>query len=130
MRNLRDDCKKTTTALPPAGANATTAPLDLEQPTADALESVSFEISVPATPGLVENKSIVLTAFDGATAADLAAIVPQITHTITGKATGGAPTVVVFRLPPTARRFVAVNIAVESNGGNLTALDAVASLLF
>ena len=127
---MRSDLAKTiTTALPAAGANATSTPLDLEQPNGGALSGVAFEVAIPATPALAEGKELTATILDGAASNDLAALEPLV-FTVTGGASGGAAAQFRFRLPPSARRFIAVRYAVEAEGGNSTAVDAVFAMIF
>ncbi len=127
---MRSDLAKTiTTALPAAGANVTSTPLDLEQADGGALSNVAFEISIPATPALAEGKELTATILDGAASNDLAALAPLV-FTVTGGASGGAATQFRFRLPPTARRFIAVRYVVEADGGNSTAVDATFRMMF
>ena len=135
MNPIRDNAKTIITPLPAAGADATGYPLDLGQPgfgetTIGDATTVTCEISIPATPNLVEDKTITATVYHGDTRAELAALDPSISTTVTGTATGGAAKAVSFRLPPNCKRFVAVNYAVEAGGGDNRALDAHFCLLF
>lgn len=128
---MRSDLAKTiTTALPAAGANVTGTPLDLEQPNGGALDNVAFEVNIPATPNLAEGKTLTVTILDGAASDSLATVDPPIVATITGGATGGEAAQILFRLPPTARRYVAARYAVEADGGNSTAVDATFRMTF
>lgn len=131
-RNIQDAAKIVSVALPAAGANVSTPTIDLEQVVGGLLENVCFELSIPATPSLVDAKVITCKVFDGAASNSLAVIDPLISTTITGVATsqGGPAKSIRFRLPPTARRYIAVNVAVESGGGSNIAVDTTLKLLF
>ena len=131
VRNLTDLDLQVVTALPAAAANTTSDAIDLEQVVGGEIEHIAFEIAVPATPALTEAYAITIKVYDGAAANSLAVLDPLIQTTITGaaQAAGGAAKSIRFRLPPTARRFIAVNYAVASGGGNSTAVEATFRLL-
>ena len=131
-RNIKDAAKQVVTALPAANANKTTTPIDLEQIVGGQLDNVQFEVAIPATPALVEGKSITVQVYDGAASDSLAVVDPLIQTTVTGaaEAAGGAAKTVRFRLPPTARRYVALYLAVEASGGDNTGVDVTFSALF
>lgn len=131
VRNLTDAEKTVVTALPAANANVTTTPIDLEQTVGGIIEAIAFEVSVPATPDLVEAKTIIIKVYDGAASNSLAVVDPLIQTTITGagSAAGGAAKSFRFRLPPTARRYIALNIAVLADGGDNTGVDVTFKLL-
>jgi len=130
-RNIKDAAKQVVSALPAANANKTTTPIDLEQVVGGQLDNVQFEIAIPATPALVEAKSITVKVYDGATSDSLAVVDPLIQTTVTGGTGGaGAAKTVRFRLPPTARRYVALYLAVENGGGDNTGVDVTFSALF
>jgi hypothetical protein len=131
VRNLTDALKTVTKALPAANANHNTPTIDLEQVTGGIIEAIAFEVSVPATPDLVEAKAITITVQDSADDSSYAAIDPAISTTITGAAAaaGGAAKSVRFRLPPTARRYIQLNLAVAADGGDNTDVDVTFKLL-
>ena len=129
-RNLKDDLKIVTTALPAANANVTSTALDLEQVTGGLLENVILELSVPATDSLVDTKAITFKVFTGATTS-LSVCDPLMQTTVVGT-TGNvsAAKVVRFRLPPDCLRYVGINASVPSDGGNVTDVSFTTSLLF
>lgn len=130
-REIKDALKQVTQALPAANANGDSATLNLEQPNGGALENVEVEIYVPATTTLVHTKTLTFTVKHGVTAGSLAALSPQITAVITGKAGNGSDEARIrFRLPPGTKQFIAINAAVENGGGTNTATSYTASLLF
>lgn len=131
VRNLVDDNKVVIKALPAAAANHNTDAIDLEQTVGGQIEAIAFEVEVPALPALVEAKTVTLKVFDSADNSSFAAIDPLISTTIVGGVGNGAAAKSVrFRLPPTARRYVAINIAVETGGGNNTGVSLTFRALF
>ncbi len=130
-RNIRDARKTVTKALPAAGASHNTPTIDMEQVVGGILENVAFEIAIPATPNLAESKKITVTVQDSANDSSYAATDPVIMTTVTGAAAaaGGAAKTVRFRLPPAARRYIQLNLAVEANGGDNTGVDVTFRLL-
>ena len=131
VRNLTDLAKTVTKALPAAKANHNTPTIDLEQTVGGIIEGIAFELAIPATPALVEAKSITVTVQDSADDSSYAAIDPAISTTVVGAAlaAGGAAKTVRFRLPPTARRYIQLNLAVENGGGDNTGVDVTFRLL-
>lgn len=131
QRNRIDAEKEVVKALPAAAANHDTDAIDLEQEHGGILEAIAFEVDVPALPALVEDKVVTITVKDSADGSSFAPLDPAITTTITGGVGNGAAAKRVrFRLPPHARRFVALNIAVESGGGNNTGVSLAFRALF
>ena len=131
VRNLTDLAKTVTKALPAANANHNTPTIDLEQVTGGIIEAIAFEVAIPATPNLVEAKSITVTVQDSADDSSYTAIDPAISTTVVGAAAaaGGAAKTVRFRLPPTARRYIQLNLAVANGGGDNTGVDVTFRLL-
>lgn len=130
-RNLRDLAKTATLAVPAAAANASGAAIDLEQVNGGILENVQFEIAIPALPSLADAKVLTATVMDSADGTTFAALDPTQVTTVTGVSTAGsAAKTVRFRMPPQARRYVGVNLAVEAAGGDNTAKSVTLSALF
>jgi hypothetical protein len=131
-RNLRDADFSVSKALPAAAASNATDPLDLGQAKVQSLEGIEFEISVPATPALVDAKKITFTVEDSEDKATFAAVDPAISTIVTGVATnqGGPAKTVRFRLPSQTRRYVRVAAAVETGGGSNIAVSYTLSALF
>ena len=124
-RTITDADLTVTTALPAADANADSDSLDFGAASTAALESVELEISIPATPDLVEDKDITLTIQDSADDTTFAAVEELEALVVTGAAAaaGGAATTRKYRLPSSARRFVNVNAAVEADGADNTGVS-------
>jgi len=129
VRNLQDALKTVTKALPAANANHNTDTIDLEQTVGGQIENIAFEVVVPATPALVESKKITIKVQDSADDSSYADIDPLISTTIVGGTGGGEAKTVRFRLPPTARRYIRLNLAVENGGGDNTGVSVTFRLL-
>ena len=124
-RTITDADLTVTTALPAADANVDSASLDFSAASTAALESVELEISIPATPDLVEDKDITLTIQDSADDSTFAAVEELEALVVTGAAAaaGGAATTRKYRLPSSAKRFINVNAAVEADGADNTGVS-------
>ena len=131
-RNLADAAFSKSIALPAAAATAYTGSLNLGQPIDQSLEQLEFEISVPATPSLVDAKTITITVQDSADGTTFAAIDPAISTVITGVATsqGGPAKAVRFRLPSQTRQYVRLQIDVLTGGGSNIAVAATFNAYF
>lgn len=130
-RNLTDALKVVTKALPAAAASHNTDALDLEQVVGGQVESIAFEVEIPALPALVQDKTLTVSVQDSADNETFAAIDPAITTVVTGGVGNGAAAKTVrFRLPPGARRYVALNLAVLTGGGDNTGVSVTFRALF
>lgn len=131
-RKIRDELLKVVTALPAAAANNNSAAIDLEQASAFPVnEGFDVELDIPATPALVEDKTVIYTFEDSADGTTFAAIPELSTVTITGAAAeaGGPAATRVVRLPSSTRRYIRNNAAVLADGGNNTGVSRTMSLL-
>jgi len=130
-RNLRDAAKKGVLALPAAAANISGAGIDLEQANGGISDDVDFEIAIPALPNLADAKALTVTVQDSADGTTYAALDPSQVTTVTGASgAGSAAKTVRFRLPPQARRYVGLHLAVAASGGDSTAKSVTLSALF
>jgi hypothetical protein len=130
-RRLIDTRKQVVKACPGANANHNSSTIDLEQVVATGLENVMLEIVVPATLALVDAKKLTITVQDSANDSSYAAVAGLATLVITGKTGNGSDAATrVVALPPSVRRYVQLNIAVENGGGDITGTSVTASLLF
>jgi hypothetical protein len=124
-RRLQDASFVKTKALPAAAAANATDSIDLGStslgPVADFLE---VEISIPATPDLVDDKTITLTLKDSADDSDFSAIPAIATLVQTGASSAGAAAASRrFKLPPSCRRYLRLEAAVLTAGGDNTAVS-------
>lgn len=131
-RNLRDLDFEVSKALPAAAATAYTDSIDLGQSKIQSLEAIEFEISIPATPNLVDAKTITIAVQDSADDSTFAAVDPAISTVITGVATsqGGPAKTVRFRLPSQTRQYVRLATTVLNAGGDNTAKSVTLAALF
>lgn len=130
-RNLRDLAFEVTKALPAAAATNYTDSLDLGQAKVQSLEAVEFELAIPATPALVDAKTVLFAVQDSADNITFAAVDPAITTGILGAGgVGAAAKTVRFRLPSQTRRYVRVSQTVLAAGGDNTGVSTTFSALF
>lgn len=128
-RNIKDTQLQTTKALPAAAATNYHNSVDIGQATKDAIEAVELLVTIPATPALVEDKTIVLTAQDSADDTTFTSL--GISKTITG-AYGGGAAADTWRiaLPSTCRQYVRLAQTVESGGGTNTGVTITVDWVF
>lgn len=125
IRRLQDAGHTKNRALPAAAAANYSASIDLGStvlgPNADNLE---VEISIPATPALVDDKTITLTLKDSADDSTFAAIPSIATLVQTGASSAGAAAASRrFKLPPSCRRYIRLDATVLTAGGDNTAVS-------
>lgn len=130
-RYLTDALLRSVKALPAAAANADCDSIDLGANPYPATEGIMVRVTVPATTALVEDKDITITFQDSADDSTFAAIPELATLVITGAAAaaGGAATVREVFLPPSVRQYLNANAAVETGGGNNTAVSFTLELV-
>ena len=130
-RNRQDADKLVTKAFPAANANNDSASIDLEALVGGRFENVQVEVSVPATTALVADKDLTITIEDSADDSTFAAIPEIAPFVVTGEyGNGSAAAAFRVRLPPTARRYIRINQAVENSGGTITAQSGTLALIF
>lgn len=131
-RAIKDALLKTVKALPAAAASASQTAIDLGAVTPDvSLQNVEALLSVPATPSLVDTKTITYTFEDSADNSSFAAIAELATKVSTGAGgTGAAAVSHRVKLPPATRRYLRVTAAVLTAGGDNTAISFTLELLF
>lgn len=118
-------------ALPAAAATAYTASIDLGAvalgPTGDHIEA---EISVPATPALVEDKTITLNFQESDDDTTFANIGELESLVITGGAGNGASAASrIVRLPRATKRYIRAAATVLADGGDNTGVDFSLALI-
>lgn len=139
-RLVQDSTFSSTKAYPAAAANNNHTAFDLGQRTAvsgglDAgfnVEGTELLISSPATPSLADAKTIIFSVYDSDDGSTYA-IVPSLSAvlTLTGASGAGAAAASVrVNLPSTIRRYIRVNQAVLTAGGDSTAVSSTVQLLF
>jgi hypothetical protein len=86
---------------------------------------------IPALPNLADTKKLTVKVQDSADNSSFADVDPLIQTTVTGSGGAGSSAKTVrFRLPPTARRYIALNLAVDASGGDNTASSVIFRMLF
>jgi len=123
--NVQDASLNQSKALPAAGASASTTGIDLG-PAQDFLATVEFEVAVPATPALVETKTIIVdiqTDNDVAFGSPKTIIDNIITVTGQAAAAGGAAASERFRVPTNVERYLRATATVLAAGGDNTAVS-------
>lgn len=127
-RNIRDADLIITKAIPAQNTNENSSALTLG---ATFPENAQVEIAIPATPSLANGQTITVTLQDSADNSSFAAIPELETLVVTGGGgTGAAAATRTVRLPPSARKFIRMNIAASATAGNNTAVSATLSMLF
>jgi hypothetical protein len=121
-----------TKALPAAAANNTSASIDLGVTSPGLVVSVfDVKVSVPALPALVEAKTVTIKFQDSANGTDFTDIAELASFVITGgTGNGAAATSRTVKLPPTVRRYIAINQAVLTAGGDNTGVSTTLELLY
>lgn len=121
IRRIIDAREIMSAALPAAGASAYTASLDIG--TGPHVERTEFQLDIPATPALVDAKTVIGALQDSAdnvTFADIAAL--GVITALGAGGVGAAAQTATFRLPPTANRYLRARFTVLAAGGNNTAV--------
>ena len=120
------------TALPAAAATNYSASIDLGlAPTTEgAVLGASLEIYLPATPSLVDAKTVILTLQDSADDSSFAAVANVGTVTATGASGAGAAAITrEVPIPCSIRRYVRISQAVLTAGGDNTAIKTRLALV-
>lgn len=120
----RLDVNQTKTKVLPAAAAANyTDSIDFGQTTLGPSSSdIEVLVEIEATPALVDAKTITLTLKDSADNATFTAISTLATVVQTGASSAGAAANSVrFKLPPATRRYLRLDAAVLTAGGDNTA---------
>lgn len=126
-RQLKDKLLQVTKALPAAAANADSDSIDLGEGVKDHLE---LELYCPATPALVDDKTITFTFQDSADDTTFATIEELATKVTTGAASAGAAAFTHrVRLPRTVNRYINVNASVLTAGGDNTGVSYTLSVV-
>lgn len=130
-RRLQDANLVKTKALPAANAANASDSIDLGQTTlGPAADDIEVEISIPATPALVDAKTITLTLKDSADNSSFAAIPSIATLVQTGAGGAGAAAASRrFKLPPSTRQYLRLDAAVENGGGSNIAVSYTLKVL-
>lgn len=127
----RDAALTKAKALPAAAANNDSDSIDIGATNVGAIgDSIEVEIALPALANLVEAKTVTCTLQDSADNTSFTAITGLSTFVVTGGTGGGAAAATRrVRLPSATRRYIRVNTAVLTAGGDNTASSVTLSVL-
>ena len=129
----RDAKLITTKALPAAAANNSHDGIDLgarTSPNGVFPGEVELLIEWPALPALADTKVVTFKVQDSADNSTFADLGLSVTTAAGAGGAGAAAGSKGFRLPKNVRRYVRVNQAVDSAGGDNTARTTTVSLVF
>lgn len=127
-RFLKDELLKVTQALPAAGASVTSSGIPVGKGEFDGIDLL---IEIPATPNLVDDKSVTVKLQDSADGESFADVSEYASIVVTGAGgLGAAAKSVQLRMPRTVREHIALNIDTEAAGGDNTAIKATLQLVF
>jgi hypothetical protein len=136
-RTLRDLNLTVSKALPAAGAANLSASIDTTNVNpgrvagGNVVGSFELLIELPATPALVDTKTIILKLQDSADNITFTDNVDVPAQTLTGAGgVGAAALAYQFKAPITMKRYILLSQAVLAAGGDSTALSGVLSLIF
>lgn len=126
-----DIALKKTKALPAAGAANASDAFDFGQATLHPLNrKLALQVDLPATPALVDAKTITLTVKDSADGVTFAAIPELAPLVVTGAGGAGAAAVSrTFPLPGTTRKYVRTDAEVLAAGGDNTGVSVTSQVL-
>lgn len=131
-RTTTDARTKVTKALPAAAANNASDSINLGTTTPGRTPNVELSVVLPATPALVDTKSITLKVQDSADDASFADVadLPTITVGPAAGGTGGSAVDRRFKLPIGLRQYVRLYQAVDSGGGSNVAVSSTLQLVY
>jgi hypothetical protein len=131
QKGLTDANLSVSKALPAAGASNDSASIDLGTTSGGRVPRVELEVSLPATPALVDAKTITLTVQDSADNSSFAAVadIPAIVLTGAG-GVGAAAYDHNFKLPLGIRKYLRLHQAVLAAGGDNTGVSSSLKLVF
>jgi hypothetical protein len=132
QRNFQDANVKVSKALPAAAATNYSDPIDLGSENPGLVrDKVDLVVNLPATPALVDAKTVTLAVQDSADGTTFAAI-PELAPIVATGASGAGAAAIErrFSLPPTVRRYIRVKQDVLAAGGDNTAVSVSIGLRF
>jgi hypothetical protein len=132
MSKIRDTNLKKTKALPAAAATNYSDAIDLlDSAPGIKTRNAEIEVVLPATPSLVDAKTVTLTLQDSADGSSFAAIPTLATIVATGASGAGAGAITrLFKLPETVRRYIRLKQDVLTAGGDNTAISTTLSVVY
>lgn len=130
--HIRDEQLKVTKALPAAAATNYSDSIDLRDSAPGIkMRNAEIEVALPATPSLVDDKTITLTLQDSADDSTFADIEQLAAIVVTGAGGGGGSAVTrKFKLPEDVKRYVRLKQAVLTAGGSNVAISTTVSVVY
>lgn len=132
MSKIRDTNLKKTKALPAAAATNYSDAIDLlDSAPGIKTRNAEIEVVLPATPSLVDAKTVTLTLQDSADGSSFAAIPTLAAIVATGASGAGAGAITrLFKLPETVRRYIRLKQDMLTAGGDNTAISTTLSVVY
>jgi hypothetical protein len=131
IRTLRDLNLSVTKALPAAAAANLSAAIDTANVNPGRVPGFEIVIELPATPSLVDAKTVTLVLHDSADDVTYAAAPDVPAQVITGAGgVGAAAFAYQFKPPIGLRRFLKLSQTVLAAGGDNTAISGSLGLVF
>lgn len=129
---IRDEALKVTKALPAAAATNYSNSIDLGDTNPGIkMRNAQIEVALPATPSLVDAKTVTLTLQDSADDSTFADIEQLAAIVATGASSAGASAITrLFKLPEDVKRYVRLKQAVLTAGGDNTAISTTTSVVY
>ena len=129
---IRDEQLKVTKALPAAAATNYSDSIDLRDSAPGIkMRNAEIEVALPATPSLVDDKTVTLTLQDSADDSTFADIEQLAAIVVTGAGGGGGSAVPrKFKLPDDVKRYVRLKQAVLTAGGSNVAISTTVSVVY
>lgn len=129
---IRDTNLKVTKALPAAAATNYSDSIDLlDSAPGIKLRNAQIEVALPATPSLVDAKTVTLTLQDSDDNSSFTDIPTLAAIVATGASSAGAAAITrSFKLPETARRYIRLKQAVLTAGGDNTAISTTTAVVY
>lgn len=130
--HIRDEQLKVTKALPAAAATNYSDSIDLRDSAPGIkMRNAEIEVALPATPSLVDDKTVTLTLQDSADDSTFADIEQLAAIVVTGAGGGGGSAVTrKFKLPEDVKRYVRLKQAVLTAGGSNVAISTTVSVVY
>lgn len=132
VRSLKDANLLVTKALPAAAASNTSDTIDLGTTTPGRLADPCPEILIelPATPSLVDAKTVTLTLEDSADGSSFATLASFPAIVVTGSSgAGGGAVEQRVKIPIECRRYIRLAQAVLTGGGSNVAISSTLSIV-
>lgn len=127
-RFLKDELLKVSQALPAAGASVTSPSIPVGK---GEFDGVDLLVEIPATPNLVDDKSVTVKLQDSADNQSFSDVAEYAPIVVTGAGgLGAGAKSLQIRMPRNVREHIALHCTTEAAGGDNTDVAAVLQLVF